>query len=335
MINASSFQSELLRVMAAIICRICIVKPYEACRKCCIKALNTQYWEQYYEIIGKYIERLVFEYGDFIISNASKSRKIIKSDDININENEDKILPKPKPLSGCLFMSIIINCFVLFGCIISILIDAISGFNGCDGYNLSLLPLVILLFICALINASFTYYMYYTINYSTNNPLFNQIMIAQNINSKSKHNEKLFYMKLYEFFKYDIWMAMYIIYLLFKVIILSLSISLSINCNSAISILVLCTSIILFLYLIVSILTLFSYISFELFKEMARHNWCWYLPFFWPCLFIGYGLNIIDQHLLLIHAQDINQNNHNLKDDKYSYIHKYKLFCLQMMNKSL
>lgn len=319
--------------MAAILCRICIIKPYEACNKCCSKALNRQYLEQYFEKIAKYLEGLVFAYGDFIINNA-KLKKIAKDNndvnDANNDKNERRIISRPKPLSGCLFMSIIINCFVLFGCIVSILIDAISGFNGCDGYNLSLLPLVILLFICALINASFTYYMYYTINYSKNNPAFNQIVIPQNQNK-----DKLFYIKLYEFFKYDIWMAVYIIYLLFKVIILCISIALSINCNSAISILVLFTSIILFLYLILSILMLFSYISFELFKEMASYNWCWYLPFFWPCLFIGYGLNSIDQHLLLINQDIINQNNQNSQDDNSNFIHKYKLYCLQMMNKSL
>lgn len=335
--------------MAAILCRICIIKPYKACNKCCINVLNTEYWEQYGEIFGKNIETLLFKYGDLVINDA-KSKKIVKDNDITniiqdkiIDDDDDddqeyKIRPPTKPLSGCLFMSIIINCFVLFGCIISILIGAISGFNARIGYNpngngMSLLPLVILLFICALINASFTYYMYYTINYSINNPLFNEII------NKYKNDEKLFYMKLWEFFKYDVWMAMYIIYLLFKLILLCISISLSINCNSTVSILVLCTSILLFLYLILSILTLFSYVSFELFKEMTRHNWCWYLPFFWPCLFIGYGLNIIDQHLLSIHPENINHNHnhnsHNSKNDKYSYIHKYKLYCLQMMNKSL
>ena len=316
--------------MAAILCRICIIKPYQACYKCCATLLDIEFWDRYCQVMGKYSETLLLEYAQFIIpknynnnnNNNKDQEEIEKKIDIK-KDDYSSIRYSYKPLSICLFMSIIINFSALFGCIISMLLYLFYGNQICyiDHHffgNVSLFPFNILLFICGVINGTFTYYMYHTINYSSN-PLFNKII--------ARSDDKLFILKLWEFFKYDIWMAVYIIYLLFKIILLFISISLSINCNSIISNLVLCTSIILFLYLIVSILTLFSYISFELFKEMTNYPIFWYIPIFWPCIFIGYGLIIIEnfQKLPCIQSHSIQSGNNNKEKNK-CIMNKYKLF---------
>eukprot|EP01084_Bolivina_argentea_P172349 298552_1 len=277
--------------MAAILCRIFIVKPYQACYKCC-RLNSTQYVQNYYEFVGQHVDN-IFTY--FYKENTIVDNVI---DVQQIDHDEYKIEYRYKPFSGCLFMSIVINSFVLVNCVLSILFGWIYGNQlQCD---LPLTQLLVSLFICAFTNGLFTCYMYHTLNYSTDNPIFNKLHRKNNYNIT-------FALKLWEFFKYDLWMAVYIIFIVFKVIILVISIAISINCNSSISNGVLCTSILLFVYLILSILVLFSYIAFEAFKEMTHYYWCWFLPILWPCLFIGYGL------ITISHAKNS--------------VHKYKLFC--------
>ena len=205
-----------------------------------------------------------------------------------------------KPFSGCLFTSILINFVALVYGIIAI----ISGGNQC---NKPLLVLGIIAIICTLINALFSYYMYRTVNGDEDNPLFNNQ--GQDMKPSTK---------LYEFFKYDKWMACYIIFVVALIAILIVNITMAGGCGSDIGRGVFWTSIILFIYLGVATLILFSYVAFDAFKEWARTCCCWLIPICWPCLLVGCCLNCTDGMSEPLNAKDNNRNKNNGRANNYT-----------------
>ena len=123
--------------------------------------------------------------------------------------------------------------------------------------------------------------MYHTINADANNPLFND----EDMSPSSK---------LYAFFKYDKWMAVYIIFVLILIALLITNLTLAGPCDSTIAEGVFWVSIIIFIYLGMASLILFSYVALDAFKEWAACCPCWFLPFCWPCLLVGCCLNLAD-----------------------------------------
>ena len=240
--------------MAAILCRVCFVEPCKAMGKCCEGCCSClgSCCECFGKCLGSCCEGFT-KCCDWISSLCDK------------------------PFSGCLCTSYTINFVALIYAIIAIT----SGGNQCDK---PLLILGILLIVCTLINALFSYYMYRTINHDENNPLFN----------KNDNQDLSPSAKLYEFFKYDKWMAVYIIFVLILIALLIVSIVMAGTCKTGIGRGVFWVSIILFIYLGVAILILFSYVAFDAFKEWAGCCPCWLLPFCWPCLLIGCCLNCAD-----------------------------------------
>jgi len=240
--------------MAAILCRVCFVEPCKAMAKCC---------EGCCECLGSCCQC----FGDCLNSCCSGFERCC--DYIS--------LCCDKPFSGCLFTSLLINFVALLYGIFAI----VSGGNQC---NKPLLVLGILAIICTVINALFSYYMYRTVNGDEDNPLF-----SNNNDQEMKPSAKL-----YEFFKYDKWMACYIIFVLILIAILIVNITFAGGCSSDIGQGVFWTSIILFIYLGVATLILFSYVAVDAFKEWSKQCWCWALPFCWPCLLIGCCLSCTD-----------------------------------------
>eukprot|EP01084_Bolivina_argentea_P259762 438436_1 len=264
--------------MAAILCRVCFVEPCKAMAKCCEGCCDClgSCCECFGKCIGACCESFV-NCCDFISSCCDK------------------------PFSGCLFTSVIINLIALIYGVIAI----ISGGNQCDK---PLLILGIILLVCAIINALFSYYMYYTVNNDTNNPLFNQ----QNATEMKASA------KLYAFFKYDKWMAVYIIFIICLIALLIVCITMAGSCASQIGYGVFWVSIIIFIYLGVAMLILFSYVAFDAFKEWAGCCPCWLIPICWPCLIVGCCLNLADDMNKSINPNKNNNNtNNNYKSNDY------------------
>jgi len=193
--------------------------------------------------------------------------------------------------------SIIMNAIVIVYGIVAIVL----GGDQCDK---PLLILGVVMLVAAMLNAAFSYYMYYTINHDENNPLFRE----QNNDDPAALKPSA---KLYEFFKYDKWMACYII---FAVLVFALCVTvmaLSNDCKSEIGSGVFAVSILLLAYLVVVTLILFSYVAFDAFKEWARQCVCWLVPFCWPCLLVGCCLNC---------TEDLDKSYREQRPNKHEYV---------------
>jgi len=261
--------------MAAILCRVCFVEPCKAMAKCC---------EGCCECLGSCCQC----FGDCLNSCCSGFERCC--DYIS--------LCCDKPFSGCLFTSLLINFVALLYGIFAI----VSGGNQC---NKPLLVLGILAIICTVINALFSYYMYRTVNGDEDNPLF-----SNNNDQEMKPSAKL-----YEFFKYDKWMACYIIFVVILIAILITNVTLAGGCQSDIGQGVFWVSIILFIYLGIATLILFSYVAFDAFKEWASGCCCWFIPICWPCLLIGCCLNLADDMNKSLVPKNKNKNKSNTSNN--------------------
>eukprot|EP01084_Bolivina_argentea_P319020 553354_1 len=237
--------------MAAILCRVCFVEPCKAMAKCCQGCC---------QCLGECCDC----FGQCLASCCQAFDNCCNY----ITSACDK------PFSGCLFTSVVMNLVVLIYSVVAI----VSGGEQC---NKPLFVLAILLLVCGLINALFSYYMYRTINHDKDNPLFNPQNHDANMSPSAK---------LYAFFKYDKWMACYIIFVVLLIALLCVSVTMGGTCASDMGQSVFYIAVLLFVYLGIAMLILFSYVALDMFKEWAcgpGYWWCWCLPFCWPCLIIG------------------------------------------------
>jgi len=233
--------------MAAILCRLLFVEPCKAMGKCCSSCCSC---------IGDSCECLANLCGrccsgfedccDFVSSLCDK------------------------PFSGCLCSAVTINAIAaVFG-----VIAITSNADDCDQ---PLLVLAIVLLLCAVVNAVFSYYTFYTVNHDTDNPLFGDPTDSSMSPSQ----------RMWQFVKYDVWMAVYICFIVALIVLLFVAISMASSCSSALGRGVVSLCIVLFVYLGIGLLIVMGYVAADAFQEWAGECCCWLLPCLWPCLLIG------------------------------------------------
>ena len=202
--------------MAAILCRVICVEPCKALGKC---------WEGCFRALGQCCEGCCKCCGQCCDAWGKCTRKLSQSCESCC---EYFVGFCDKPFSGCLITSVFINAVaVLYGTI-----AIVMGGSQCDK---PLLILAIILLVCALINAAFSFHVYRTINADEDNPIFSE-----------KASDKSPSAKLWAFFKYDPGMAAYIIFVIILIVLLCVSLSMAARCSSGISNGVTAVSVILF-----------------------------------------------------------------------------------------
>jgi len=180
-----------------------------------------------------------------------------------------------KPFSGCLFSAVTINAVAMVFGIVAIT----SGGDQCDN---PLLVLSIVLLVCAVINALFGVYTYNTINNDADNPLFGDPDMKPS-------------QKLYQFVKYDYWMAAYILFVVALIVLLCVTVGMATSCHTSYGRAVEALCIVLFVYLGIGMLICMGYVAVDAFKEWASECMCWLFPCMWPCLLIGCCLSRTDE----------------------------------------
>jgi len=153
-----------------------------------------------------------------------------------------------------------------------------SGGDQCDQ---PLLALAIVLLVSAVINALFGIYTYHTVNNDVNNPLFgNRTMTPSQ--------------RMYKFVCEDVWMAVYICFIIGLIVLLFVTSAKAGSCSSDMGRMTMGLCIVLFVYLGIGLLICMGYVAVDAFKEWASECMCWMCPCLWPCLLIGCCLSKAD-----------------------------------------
>ena len=127
----------------------------------------------------------------------------------------------------------------------------------------------------------FGVYTYHTVNNDVDNPLFGDPNMTPS-------------QRLYQFVKYDLWMAAYILFIVALVVLLCVTVGMASSCTSDLARGVFGLCIVLFVYLGIGLLICMGYVAVDAFKEWAGECLCWMVPCMWPCLFIGCCLKAAD-----------------------------------------